>query len=104
MCLHIQLWLRSYFNIAKSAHLPFVVYQARESASLRETLKAEREAYSSELEQLRSSLQKLQTQLRENVIAAPLITEKKEEERRRAEERHAQEILHLKQVNIRMDC
>ncbi|XP_056614030.1 unconventional myosin-Vb isoform X2 [Triplophysa dalaica] len=71
--------------------------QARESASLRETLKAEREAYSTELEQLRSSLQKLQTQLRENVIAAPLITEKKEEERRRAEERHAQEILHLKQ-------
>ncbi|KAK9967525.1 hypothetical protein ABG768_001921 [Culter alburnus] len=71
--------------------------QARESASLRETLQAEREAHSSELEQLRSSLLKLQIQLQENANNAPLLADKQEEDRRKAEEKAAQEILQLTQ-------
>lgn len=78
----------------------FVFCQARESASLRETLLVEREAHRSEVEQLRSSLQKLKTQLEENINSAPSLTEKQEEERRIAEEKTAQQILHLTQVNI----
>ncbi|XP_051979508.1 unconventional myosin-Vb [Xyrauchen texanus] len=70
-------------------------HQARESASLRETLQNEREAHSSELEQLRSNLLKLQTQLQENAQTAPALTEKQDEERRRAEVKASQEILHL---------
>ncbi|XP_055073838.2 unconventional myosin-Va [Misgurnus anguillicaudatus] len=71
--------------------------QARESASLRETLLVEREAHRSEVEQLRSSLVKLKTQLQENINSAPSLTEKQQEERRKAEERTAQQILHLTQ-------
>ncbi|XP_072517322.1 unconventional myosin-Va [Salminus brasiliensis] len=71
--------------------------QARESASLREALHAERESHSSELEQLRSALNKLQRQLQEQSHTAPTVTAKQEEERRRAEERAAQEIHHLTQ-------
>lgn len=73
--------------------------QARESASLREILQAERGAHSSELEQLRSSLLKLQIQLQENANTAPLLADKQEEDMRRAEEKAAQEILQLTQVS-----
>ncbi len=73
--------------------------QARESASLRETLKSEQEAHSCELEQLRSSLLKLQIQLQEKANTAPSLTDKQEEDRRRAEEKAAQEILQLTQVS-----
>ncbi|KAK7137051.1 hypothetical protein R3I93_017195 [Phoxinus phoxinus] len=71
--------------------------QARESASLREILQAERGAHSSELEQLRSSLLKLQIQLQENANTAPLLADKQEEDMRKAEEKAAQEILQLTQ-------
>ncbi|XP_049321456.1 unconventional myosin-Vb [Astyanax mexicanus] len=71
--------------------------QARESASLREALRAERESNSSEQEQLRSALHKLQKQLQEQSHTAPTVTAKQEEERRRAEERAAQEIHQLSQ-------
>ncbi|XP_058257243.1 unconventional myosin-Vb isoform X1 [Hemibagrus wyckioides] len=71
--------------------------QARESASLRESLHAERESHNTEVEQLRSTLLKLQQQLQEQSQAVPSVTAKQEEERRRAEERAAQEIHRLTQ-------
>ncbi|KAB5559196.1 hypothetical protein PHYPO_G00026200 [Pangasianodon hypophthalmus] len=71
--------------------------QARESASLRECLHAERESHSTEVDQLRSTLLKLQQQLQEQSQAVPSFTAKQEEERRIAEERAAQEIHRLTQ-------
>lgn len=71
--------------------------QARESASLRETLQTERDAHTSELENLHSSLLKLQNQLKESINTAPLVSQKQEEEWRRAEEKAKQEILQLTQ-------
>ncbi|XP_060736566.1 unconventional myosin-Vb isoform X1 [Tachysurus vachellii] len=71
--------------------------QARESASLRESLRAERESHNTEVEQLRSTLLKLQQQLQEQSQAVPFFNAKQEEEQRRAEERAAQEIRRLTQ-------
>ncbi|KAF4083247.1 hypothetical protein AMELA_G00137780 [Ameiurus melas] len=71
--------------------------QARESASLRESLHAERESHNTEVDQLRSSLLKLQQQLQEQSQAVLSFTAKQEEEWRRAEERAAQEIHQLTQ-------
>lgn len=74
--------------------------QARESAALRETLMAEREASSAELAALRTTIQKLESQLQEKPPPGPVISEKEAEERRRAEEKAAQEILQLKEVGL----
>ncbi|KAM7388416.1 hypothetical protein PAMP_024590 [Pampus punctatissimus] len=68
--------------------------EARESATLRETLRAEREAFTAELETLRTTIQKLECQKYEKP-PCPVISEKEVEEKRRAEEKAAQEILHL---------
>ncbi|KAF7702988.1 unconventional myosin-Vb isoform X2 [Silurus meridionalis] len=72
--------------------------QARESASLRETLNAERESHISEVNQLHLTLLKVQKQLEEQSQAVPTLTAKQEEEKRRAEEIAAQEIHQLTQV------
>uniref|UniRef100_A0A669E6T8 Methyl-CpG binding domain protein 3b n=1 Tax=Oreochromis niloticus TaxID=8128 RepID=A0A669E6T8_ORENI len=74
--------------------------EARESAALRETLMAEREASSAELAALRATIQKLESQLQEKPQPGPVISEKEAEERRRAEEKAAQEILQLKEVGL----
>ncbi|XP_015251514.1 PREDICTED: unconventional myosin-Va-like [Cyprinodon variegatus] len=71
--------------------------QTRESAALRETLKAEREAAGAELGALRGIIQKLESKKQEKPPPSPVINEKEMEERRRAEEKAAQEILRLKQ-------
>ncbi|XP_043986101.1 unconventional myosin-Va isoform X2 [Gambusia affinis] len=71
--------------------------QARESAALRETLHAEREAASAELEALRGIVQKLENQKLEKPPPSPAVSEKEVEGRRRAEEKAAQEILRLTQ-------
>ncbi|AWP11129.1 putative unconventional myosin-Vb-like [Scophthalmus maximus] len=71
--------------------------EARESASLRETLCTEREAASSELEALRVRIQRLEGQKHEKPQPCPDISEKEVEKRRRAQEKAAQEILQLTQ-------
>ncbi|XP_044216602.1 unconventional myosin-Vb isoform X2 [Thunnus albacares] len=71
--------------------------EARESSALRETLHAEREAATAELEALRVTIQKLESQKHEKPPACPVISEKEVEERRRAEEKASQEILQLTQ-------
>ncbi|KAK2835694.1 hypothetical protein Q5P01_016178 [Channa striata] len=71
--------------------------QARESAALRETLHAERDAASAELEALRATIQKLESQKHEKPLRWPVISEKEVEERRRAEEKASQKILQLTQ-------
>ncbi|CAL8308765.1 unnamed protein product [Lota lota] len=73
--------------------------EARESASLRETLRSEREAHGAELEALQRAIIKLEKQKekQEAPRASPAISEKELEERRRAEEKAAQEILRLTQ-------
>lgn len=71
--------------------------QARESSALRETLKAEREASSAEVEALKAMIQKLESQKQEHQ-PLPVISDKELEDRKRAEEKAAQEILQLKQV------
>lgn len=76
----------------------FVCVQARESAALRETLQAEREASCAELEALRAVMQKLESEIHEKPQPCPVISEKEVEERRRAEEKAAQEILQLTKV------
>ncbi|XP_039895845.1 unconventional myosin-Va-like [Simochromis diagramma] len=58
---------------------------------------AEREASSAELAALRATIQKLESQLQEKPPPGPVISEKEAEERRRAEEKAAQEILQLKE-------
>lgn len=80
------------------AVLEFV--QAREGAALKETLLAEREATSTELEALRAMIQKLESQKQEKPQISPVISEKEMEERRRAQEKAAQEILQLTQVGL----
>lgn len=72
--------------------------QARESAALRETLQAEREASSAELEALRATVQKLEGEIRQRPPPRPVVSEEEEEERRRAGEKSTQEILRLKKV------
>lgn len=74
--------------------------QAREGATLRETLHAERETARAELEALRATIQKLESQKQEKPLPCPVISEKEEKERRRAEEKAAQEILQLTQVGL----
>ncbi|MEQ2298382.1 hypothetical protein AMECASPLE_004688, partial [Ameca splendens] len=69
--------------------------QARESSALRETLNAERETASAELDALRGIIQKLESQKQMKPPPSPVISEKEVEERRRAEEKAAQEILRL---------
>ncbi|XP_026160720.1 unconventional myosin-Va [Mastacembelus armatus] len=69
--------------------------EARECAALRETLRAEREAASVEMESLRATIQKLESQKQKQPQPLPVISEV--EERRRAEEKAAQEILQLRQ-------
>ncbi|XP_024127707.1 unconventional myosin-Vb [Oryzias melastigma] len=69
--------------------------QAKENSSLRETLAAQREAASAELEALRATVQKLQSQKQEK--PPPPISDKEVDERKRAEEKAAQEILRLQQ-------
>lgn len=72
--------------------------QARESAALRETLQAERQASSAELQGLRAVIQKLEAKIKEKPQPSPIISEKELEERKRAEEKAAKEILRLTQV------
>lgn len=72
--------------------------QAREAAALKETLHAERQAASAELEALRATVQKLGSQKREKPRPCTVTSEKEAEERMRAEEKAAQEILQLTQV------
>ncbi|KAM4628733.1 unconventional myosin-Vb [Polymixia lowei] len=72
-------------------------HEARESAALRETLHAERDAHAADLDALRGALQKLETQKQEQAQPGPTVTEREVEERRRAEEKAAQEILRLTQ-------
>uniref|UniRef100_A0AAX7VQ24 Methyl-CpG binding domain protein 3b n=1 Tax=Astatotilapia calliptera TaxID=8154 RepID=A0AAX7VQ24_ASTCA len=59
-----------------------------------------REASSTELAALRATIQKLESQLQEKPPPGPVISEKEAEERRRAEEKAAQEILQLKEVGL----
>lgn len=75
-----------------------VCVQARESAALRETLVAEREAASAELEALKATIQKLESQKHEKQQHWPDVSEKEAEERRIAEEKASQMILQLTQV------
>ncbi|KAI9547696.1 hypothetical protein NQZ68_014962 [Dissostichus eleginoides] len=71
--------------------------EAREAAALRGTLHAEREAGSAELEALKVTVQKMESQKQEKPPPCPVISEKEVEERRRAEEKAAQDILQLTQ-------
>lgn len=77
-----------------------VCVQAREGAALRETLQAEREASSAELQALKAVIQKLESQKHEKPQPCTVISEKEVEERRRAEEKAVQEILQLTQVGL----
>lgn len=74
--------------------------QAREGVALRETLQAEREAARAELEALRTTIRKLESLKHEKPQPCSVISEKEVEERRRAEEKAAQEILQLTQVGL----
>ncbi|XP_041791311.1 unconventional myosin-Vb [Chelmon rostratus] len=71
--------------------------EAREGVALRETLQAEREAARAELEALRTTIRKLESLKHEKPQPCSVISEKEVEERRRAEEKAAQEILQLTQ-------
>ncbi|XP_074523735.1 unconventional myosin-Va [Halichoeres trimaculatus] len=71
--------------------------EARKRAALKEKLHAEREVSRAELEALRVMIQKLESQKQEKSQSSPVITEKEVEERRRAEEKAAQEILQITQ-------
>jgi len=93
--------------ILLKVHLYTSVSQARESASLRETLRSEREAHAAELQALRTAVlkqEKLNKERRDAepkpppAAAAAAEKEAQEERRRRAEEKAAQEILRLTQV------
>jgi len=75
-----------------------VFLQARDGAALKETLHAERGATSAELEALRATVQKLESRKRETPPPGPVISQKEAEERKKAEEKAAQEILQLTQV------
>lgn len=81
-------------------YILMVCVQAREGAALRETLQAEREATSAELEALRATIRKLESLKHEKPQPSSVISEKEVEERRRAEEKAAQEILQLTQVGL----
>lgn len=75
-------------------------FQARESAALRETLQAERQASAAELQALRAAAQKLEAKIKEMPQLPPVISEKELEERSRAEEKAAKEILRLTEVGL----
>lgn len=66
---------------------------------MRETLQVERENSYAELEALRAVIQKLESEMREKPPPSPVVSEKEVEERRRAEEKAAQEILQLTKVD-----
>lgn len=76
--------------------------QARESAALRETLQVEREASSTELEALKATIQKLEGEIRQKPPPCPVISEDEVEERRRAKEKDAQEILQLQKAHLHL--
>ncbi|XP_020354476.1 unconventional myosin-Vb isoform X1 [Oncorhynchus kisutch] len=87
--------------------------KARESGALRETLQAERKAHNTELDTLRGALVKLEYQLETQLQTqqsqpSTAITDEETEERRRAEEKAAQEILRLTQevqaLRVERDC
>ena len=78
------------------------VPQARESASLRETLRCERDAHAAGLGVLQRAVLKLEKQMEtQEARPPPAVTEAELEGRRRAEEKAAQEILRLSQVGPR---
>lgn len=78
--------------------------QARESAALRETLQSERQTSAAELQALRAAAQKLEAKIREMPQSPPAVSEKELEERRRAEEEAAKEILRLTEVILSPVC
>lgn len=78
-------------------------FQARESAALRETLLSERQTSAAELQALRAAAQKLEAKIKERPQSPPVVSEKELEERRRAEEKAAKEILRLTEVSLRAD-
>lgn len=75
----------------------FLCLQAKENSSLRETLAAYRGAAEAELQALRATVQKLESQKQEK--PPPPISDKEVDDRKRAEEKTAQEILCLKHVS-----
>lgn len=78
--------------------------QARESAALRETLQSERQTSAAELQALRAAAQKLEAKIKEMPQSPPAVSEKELEERRRAEEEAAKEILRLTEVILNPVC
>lgn len=82
----------------------YLFFQARESAALRETLQAERQASATELQALRAAAHKLEAKIKEMPQSPPVVSEKELEERRRAEEKAAKEILRLTEVGLCADC
>lgn len=58
----------------------------------------EREASSAELEALKAVIHKLECEIRQKPPPCPAISEDEAEERRRAKEKAAQEVLQLQQV------
>lgn len=78
-------------------------FQTKESAALRETLQTERQASAAELQALRAAAQKLEAKIKEMPQSPPVVSEKELEERRRAEEKAAKEILRLTEVSLCAD-
>ncbi|KAM9796921.1 unconventional myosin-Va [Syngnathus typhle] len=73
--------------------------EARESAALKETLRVEREVAATELAALRAKIEKLEAHQRDATPSpAPcsVVSQETEQERMRAEEKAAQELLQLK--------
>lgn len=63
-------------------------------------LQVEREASSTELEALKATIQKLEGEMRQKPPPSPVISEDEVEERRRAKEKDAQEILQLQKAHL----
>uniref|UniRef100_A0A665WRP5 Methyl-CpG binding domain protein 3b n=1 Tax=Echeneis naucrates TaxID=173247 RepID=A0A665WRP5_ECHNA len=92
-----------YRELNKGMEVKLMQLQLRadqESSALRETLHAEREATSAELEALRATIQKLEAQKYEKLQPSPAISEEEVEKMRRAEDKAAQEILQLTEVEF----
>lgn len=60
----------------------------------------QREAAAAELEALKALVQKLESEKQEMLQPRPAMSEREAEDRRRAEEKAAQEILQLTQVGL----